>query len=44
MWNSQEIFPQDSIRWVSLDVTMRAIQPTANMKVKEELPSLPELT
>ena len=44
MWNSQEIFLQDSIRWASLDATMRAIQPTANTKVKEELPSLQELT
>ena len=44
MLSSRETFHPDSIKWVSLDATTKAIRLTANTKAKEELHSLPELT
>ena len=44
MLNLPETSHQDSIKWELLDAIMKAIQLTANMKAKEELLSLPELT
>ena len=43
MLSLREIFHPDSIKWVSLDATTKAIRLTANTKAKEELHSLPEL-
>ena len=44
MLNLPEISHQDSIKWELLDVIRKTIQLNANMKAKEKLLSLPELT